>query len=198
MARYTEKVSIPQHESSVSARIRFDVAYRAIRGGAEMAHPSHVAALAAGWYPPGPSRITLSVREDSGYFTHIASDGRTLGAATLEGHVRGMSLRDECLALGKRQVDMARHLRLRDMVEYVLGPAFRRDAVSSERGEKTGWRTMSPSEQTEADLRVRYRAGISDVVAPDGDVVAYRPHFAPGLGPDTFSRAAWFASRWAA
>lgn len=69
-----------------------------------------------------------------------------------------------------------------------LRPWNRRDTYSHERAKATGWGGMSALETYEADLRVRYAAGIPGPV----------PHFGPGYGPNEIRVEYWLTQRRAA
>jgi hypothetical protein len=67
--------------------------------------------------------------------------------------------------------------------EFVLGPYARRDSWSTERERATGWGGMTAAESYDADLRVRYEAGVDDGLEVE---------FCPGGDPDRWWKVRWW------
>lgn len=68
--------------------------------------------------------------------------------------------------------------------EDVVTPSLREDHWSKERADATGWGTVTATEAWQADLRVRFAAGLLEPDAPK------LPFHGPGYSPDDI-RAEW-------
>lgn len=62
---------------------------------------------------------------------------------------------------------------------------LRLEPTSDERARRTGWSTLTRRESYEADIRVRFAAGLP---------VPHPPHFLPGGHPDVFPKAVWITA----
>ena len=86
---------------------------------------------------------------------------------------------------GSCKARVSRAKKMRDLLP--LGSKQRQGGSSSpERLAATGWGTMTELEGYQADLRIRFAAGLEP---------RRRPYFLPGGHPDVFCKATWIIGR---